>query len=339
MHWPPREEENGAQRSRSAPRRDSAKRTQRAAARRPAPTRAQGTITWFRLGRTRFAKTKPTGAIDAAPPPARKCRQQAGRHRMKFALGQSVPRTEDPRLLTGRGRYADDFDLPRHAHGHVLRSPHAHARIRCDRRARGAADAGRARGAHRRRLGGGEIRRASCRSSRASAATARRCSCPTRPALAKDRAMLVGDPVAFVVAETVELAKDAAERIAVEYEPLPSVTATDQALAPGAPKLWDEMPRQRVLLLHPRRQARGRGRLRQGASRHAPEARLQPHHRGDDGAARLHRRVRPAARAATRSISARSARTAPAPTWRGASSTSPRRSFASSPAMSAAASA
>ena len=49
---------------------------------------------------------------------------------MKFALGQSVPRTEDPRLLTGRGRYADDFDLPRLAHGYVLRSPHAHARIR-----------------------------------------------------------------------------------------------------------------------------------------------------------------------------------------------------------------
>src|SRR6516162_7076231 len=49
---------------------------------------------------------------------------------MKFALGQAVPRTEDPRLLTGRGRYTDDFVLPRLAHGFVLRSPHAHARIR-----------------------------------------------------------------------------------------------------------------------------------------------------------------------------------------------------------------
>jgi len=49
---------------------------------------------------------------------------------MKFALGQAVPRTEDPRLLTGRGRYIDDFVLPRLAHACVLRSPHAHARIR-----------------------------------------------------------------------------------------------------------------------------------------------------------------------------------------------------------------
>ncbi len=49
---------------------------------------------------------------------------------MKFALGQAVPRTEDPRLLTGRGRYTDDFVLPRLAHAYVLRSPHAHARIR-----------------------------------------------------------------------------------------------------------------------------------------------------------------------------------------------------------------
>jgi len=49
---------------------------------------------------------------------------------MKFALGQAVPRTEDPRLLTGRGRYTDDFVLPRLAHAHVLRSPYAHAGIR-----------------------------------------------------------------------------------------------------------------------------------------------------------------------------------------------------------------
>jgi CO/xanthine dehydrogenase Mo-binding subunit len=48
---------------------------------------------------------------------------------MKFALGQAVPRTEDPRLLTGRGRYTDDFVLPRLAHAYVPRSPHAHARI------------------------------------------------------------------------------------------------------------------------------------------------------------------------------------------------------------------
>ena len=158
---------------------------------------------------------------------------------MKFALGQSVPRTEDPRLLTGRGRYTDDFVLPRMAQGYVLRSPHAHAKIRSiDVRAAqqmpgvlavltGADWAAEKLGAFRpviprqRRDGTPMI-------------------VPLRPALAKDRAMLVGDPVAFVVAESVALAKDAAERIAVEYEPLPSVTATEEALSKGAPVLWPE---------------------------------------------------------------------------------------------------
>jgi carbon-monoxide dehydrogenase large subunit len=51
---------------------------------------------------------------------------------------------------------------------------------------------------------------------------------------------LVGDPVAFIVAESLNLAKDAAERVAVEYDPLPAVTATEEALSPGAPKLWPE---------------------------------------------------------------------------------------------------
>ena len=159
---------------------------------------------------------------------------------MKFALGQSVPRTEDPRLLTGRGRYTDDFVLPRMAHGYVLRSPHAHARIRSiDVRAAqqtpgvlavltGADWAAEKYGAFRpviprnRRDGTPMI-------------------VPLRPALAKDRAMLVGDPVAFIVAESVALAKDAAERIAVEYEPLPSVTATEEATSKGAPVLWPEV--------------------------------------------------------------------------------------------------
>jgi aerobic carbon-monoxide dehydrogenase large subunit len=159
---------------------------------------------------------------------------------MKFALGQSVPRTEDPRLLTGRGRYADDFVMARMAHAHVLRSPHAHARIRSiDVRAAqqmpgvlavltGADWAAEKLGAFRpviprnRRNGQPMI-------------------VPQRPALAKDRAMLVGDPVAFVVAESRDIAKDAAERIEVDYEPLPSVTATERALDKEAPVLWPEI--------------------------------------------------------------------------------------------------
>src|ERR1700744_63702 len=155
----------------------------------------------------------------------------------QFALGQSVPRTEDPRLLTGRGRYTDDFVLPRQAQGDVLRSPHAHARIRgIDTRAAlqmpgvlavltGADWVAEKFGAMlpvlpRQRRDGSPM------------------YLPERPALAHERAMLVGDPVAFIVAETINIAKDAAERIVVDYEELPALTATEGANAPTAPKLW-----------------------------------------------------------------------------------------------------
>jgi carbon-monoxide dehydrogenase large subunit len=158
---------------------------------------------------------------------------------MKFALGQAVPRTEDPRLLTGRGRYTDDVVLPRLAHAHVLRSPHAHAHIRSvDTRAAQQMPGVLAvlTGEDWAAEGFGAPRPVIPRQRRDGSPM----FVPSRPALAKDRAMLVGDPVAFVVAESVDLAKDAAERIAVDFEPLPAVTATEQALSPDAPKLWAE---------------------------------------------------------------------------------------------------
>ena len=160
---------------------------------------------------------------------------------MKFALGQAVPRTEDPRLLTGRGRYIDDFVLPRLAHACVLRSPHAHARIhsidvRAAQQIPGVLAV----------LTGEDWATEKFGAPRPIIPRQRRDGSPmfvpSRPALAKDRAMLVGDPVAFVVAEDPYLARDAAERIAVEYEPLPSVTATEAALSADAPKLWAECP-------------------------------------------------------------------------------------------------
>jgi carbon-monoxide dehydrogenase large subunit len=158
---------------------------------------------------------------------------------MKFALGQAVPRTEDPRLLTGRGRYTDDCVLPRLAHAHVLRSPHAHARIgaidiRAAQQMPGVLAA----------LTGEDWMAEQFGAPRPVIPRQHRDGSPmfvpSRPALAKDRVMLVGDPVALIVAESVDLAKDAAERIAVEYEPLASVSATEEALSPGAPKLWAE---------------------------------------------------------------------------------------------------
>src|SRR5439155_19414680 len=65
--------------------------------------------------------------------------------------------------------------------------------------------------------------------------------CP-QPLLAQNRVRYVGDPVAFVVAETLHQAKDAAELIAVEYEPVPAVISAEAALAPGAPSVWDDNP-------------------------------------------------------------------------------------------------
>ena len=95
---------------------------------------------------------------------------------VKFALGQAVPRTEDLRLLTGRGRYTDDFVLPRLAHAYVLRSPYAHARIRSiDIRAAQQMPGVLAVLTGEDWAAENSVPRA--RSFRGSAATARRCSC------------------------------------------------------------------------------------------------------------------------------------------------------------------
>jgi carbon-monoxide dehydrogenase large subunit len=159
----------------------------------------------------------------------------------KFAIGQSVRRLEDPRLLQGLGRYSDDASLARQAYAAVVRSPHAHARIR-------ALDVSSARkapgvlavftGADLAADGLGNLPTDSTRK--------RRDGTPAfttpRPALARERVRHVGDPVALVVAETPEQAADAAERFAVDYEPLTVVAATADATRAGAPAVWDEAP-------------------------------------------------------------------------------------------------
>jgi carbon-monoxide dehydrogenase large subunit len=159
----------------------------------------------------------------------------------EFALGQSVPRFEDPRLLRGGGRYVDDMVLPRMAFGHVLRSPHAHARIRAiDTTAAVAAPGVLAvlTGADWEASGWGDLPTASGNKRRDGSPAYR----PRYPALVKDRVRWVGDYVAFVVAESAHQAADAAELITVEYDPLPGIVSTEAALGPGAPRVWDECP-------------------------------------------------------------------------------------------------
>ena len=143
-----------------------------------------------------------------------------------FSIGQSVSRFEDPRLLRGGGRYVDDVALPNMAYGFVLRSPHAHARIRSiDTRAAEAAPGVLAvlTGKYWLASGfGADLPRGSGLKKRDGAPM----FVPPYPALVTDRVKRVGDYVAFVVAETRNQAMDAAELIEIDYEPLPSVTST-----------------------------------------------------------------------------------------------------------------
>src|SRR5215470_14788013 len=159
----------------------------------------------------------------------------------KFAVGQSVRRREDPRLLQGDGRYSDDVNLPRQLYAVIVRPPHAHARIRSIDAAAALKAAGVIAvltGDDLAADGVGNLPTDTTRKRRDGAAA----FATPRPALARGRVRHVGDPVALVVAETSTQAADAAMSVFVEYEPLPSVTATVEAAQPGAPAVWDEAP-------------------------------------------------------------------------------------------------
>src|SRR3974377_564165 len=171
---------------------------------------------------------------------------------MKFGIGQPVRRHEDLRLITGRGRYTDDIGLPRMAHAAVLRSTLAHAQIK-----RVDAVAARdmpgvllvATGDDIRAVGPGGIL---CCPPLVNRDGTPRHDTP-RPVLAIGQVRHVGQPVALVVAENLAAARDAAEAIEGEYEPLPGgraaqggvvpgVTAAKDAIAPGAPQLFENIP-------------------------------------------------------------------------------------------------
>ena len=159
----------------------------------------------------------------------------------KYALGQPVPRTEDPRLLRGRGRYVDDIVLPWMGHACVVRSPHAHARI-----ARIDTAAARAMTGVLSVLTGEDWASDDLGHVRPTWPRFRRDGSPIfygpRPALASAQVRVVGDPVALVVAETLVQARDAAEQILVDYEPLPAETDTARIGARSATAVWPGCP-------------------------------------------------------------------------------------------------
>ena len=159
----------------------------------------------------------------------------------EFAVGQGVSRFEDPRLLRGGGRYTDDIKLPGMAHGVLVRSQHAHAKV-TNLDVSAAKDAPGVLAV----LTAADLKAAGLKDlpvpgglkGRDGAAMYK----PRYPILAEDIVRWVGDPVAFVVAETLAQAMDAAEMIAVDYEDLPAVTSTADALKPGAPRVWADCP-------------------------------------------------------------------------------------------------
>jgi len=159
----------------------------------------------------------------------------------KFGIGQALMRREDQRLVTGTGQYVDDLSLPNETHLAFVRSPHPHARIV-------AIDAASAKAAPGviAVLTGAELAKdgigAFPLGPGLADAEGKPKGAPPYYPLAIDHVRFVGEAVAAVVAETRAQAEDAVEKVAVEYQELPTVTTTEGALAKGAPQVWREAP-------------------------------------------------------------------------------------------------
>lgn len=160
----------------------------------------------------------------------------------QFGVGQAITRVEDQRFLTGTGAYTDDIDLAGQAYAVVVRSPLAHARIAGidvaeAKAAPGVLDV--LTGADVAAAGLGLMPNLIPLKNKDGSPIVE----PPRPVLATDRVRHVGDPVAFVVAETLAQARDAAELVTVDYDELPAQIDLDAADADGRPQVWDDAPR------------------------------------------------------------------------------------------------
>src|SRR5579885_398136 len=159
----------------------------------------------------------------------------------KFAVGQPVPRTEDPVLLRGEAHYADDFNAPGQAYAVMVRSPVAHGVIRHIDTAAARAMPGVLAVYTAADLAAGGIGPLPARqvmNNRDGTPMLQ----PVRHALASDKVRHVGEAVACVVADSVAAAKDAAEAVALDIDPLPAVTEPALADAPDAPLVHDDVP-------------------------------------------------------------------------------------------------
>src|SRR6266851_3913259 len=170
-----------------------------------------------------------------------RCRNSGGIAMVCSVIGDRPKRREDLRFLTGRGSYLDDLAFDRLAHAVVLRSPHAHALIRGIETASARAASG-----VLAVLTAAEVRADWLQplrpSAEANAQTGEKFAFAPQPLLAEGKVRYVGEPVALIVAETRAEALDAAERVVIDYAPLPAVTSVAAARASGAPEISPEVP-------------------------------------------------------------------------------------------------
>ena len=167
----------------------------------------------------------------------------------KYGVGQPVRRKEDDTLLRGKGKYTDDFNLPGQVYAWIVRSSHAHGVIRrIDTKAARAMPGV---------LGiwtGADLVAANYNPFTCGLPLKSHDGSPllqtNRTALMTDKVRYVGDPIAFVVAETLAQARDAGEAVEVDIDPLPAVTDAAEAARPGAPQLYDHIPNNVALDYH-----------------------------------------------------------------------------------------
>ncbi|WP_316185520.1 MULTISPECIES: xanthine dehydrogenase family protein molybdopterin-binding subunit [unclassified Bradyrhizobium] len=167
----------------------------------------------------------------------------------KFGVGQPARRKEDDTLVRGQGKYTDDVNLPGQVYAWIVRSSHAHGLIKGIDTTTARAMPG--------VLGiwtGADLAAANYGPFTCGLPLKNRDGTPlkqtNRTALPTDKVRFVGDPVAFVVAETMNQARDAAEAVEVDIEPLPAVTNAEEATRPGAPQLYDHIPNNVALDYH-----------------------------------------------------------------------------------------
>lgn len=167
----------------------------------------------------------------------------------KFGVGQPVRRKEDETLLRGKGRYTDDCNLPGQFYAVMVRSPHPHGIIRGI-----GTDTAKAMPGVCAIYTGADLAAAGYAPFSSGLPLKSRDGTPLKQthhgALATDKVRFVGDPVACVVAKTLAQARDAAEAVELDIEPLPAVTDAEAAMQPGAPQLYDHIENNVALDYH-----------------------------------------------------------------------------------------